>query len=193
MQIYGASGHAKVIIECLEANNQDIDNIFDNDSSISNIFNYQVNKSRLNEIDETLIAIGNNLIRKKIVESNNFIYGNTIHPSAQISKRATIDKGTVVFQKAVIQAETSIGKHTIINTAATVDHECIIGDFVHIAPGATICGNVKIGNLSLIGAGVTILPNLIIGENCVIGAGSVVLKNIPNNSIVLGNPAKLKK
>jgi acetyltransferase-like isoleucine patch superfamily enzyme len=42
-----------------------------------------------------------------------------------------------------------------------------------------------------IGSGATILSNLTIGENAIVGAGSVVTKDVPANSIVAGNPARL--
>ena len=42
-----------------------------------------------------------------------------------------------------------------------------------------------------IGSGATILCNVTIGENAIIGAGSVVTKDVPANSIVAGNPAKV--
>ncbi|MFZ3105151.1 MAG: hypothetical protein WA096_10690 [Smithella sp.] len=42
-----------------------------------------------------------------------------------------------------------------------------------------------------IGSGSTILSNVIIGENAIIGAGSVVTKNVPPDTIVAGNPAKI--
>lgn len=52
---------------------------------------------------------------------------------------------------------------------------------------------VTIGNDCWIGGNSIILPGIIIGNNCTIGAGSVVTKNIPNNSVVVGNPAKILK
>lgn len=52
---------------------------------------------------------------------------------------------------------------------------------------------IKIGDNVWIGAGVIILPGCNIGNNCVIAAGSVVNTDIPNNSMVAGIPAKIKK
>lgn len=52
---------------------------------------------------------------------------------------------------------------------------------------------ITIGNHVLIGANVTILKGVTIGNNVVIGAGSVVNRNIPDNSLAVGNPAKVKK
>ncbi len=44
-----------------------------------------------------------------------------------------------------------------------------------------------------IGSGCTILANLTIGENAIVGAGSVVTRDVPPNSIVFGNPAKVRR
>ena len=50
---------------------------------------------------------------------------------------------------------------------------------------------ISIGNDCWIGGNTVILPGITIGKGCVIGAGSVVTKNIPNNSLAVGNPAKV--
>ena len=50
-----------------------------------------------------------------------------------------------------------------------------------------------IGNDVWIGGNVSILPGVTIGHNCVIGAGSVVVHDIPDNSVAVGNPCKVKK
>nr|WP_294894066.1 sugar O-acetyltransferase [uncultured Pedobacter sp.] len=50
---------------------------------------------------------------------------------------------------------------------------------------------INIGNDVWIGGGAIILPGITIGNNCVIGAGSVVTKNIPDNSMAVGNPARV--
>ena len=52
---------------------------------------------------------------------------------------------------------------------------------------------VKIGSNVWIGSNVTILPGVEIGDGAVVGAGSVVTKNVPEYSIVAGNPAKVIK
>mgnify|MGYP000770790660 CR=1 FL=1 len=55
--------------------------------------------------------------------------------------------------------------------------------------GYSKIGIVKIGNNCFIGANVTILPNVRIGNDCIVGAGTVINRDIPENSVVFGNPA----
>lgn len=55
----------------------------------------------------------------------------------------------------------------------------------------TKIGLVRIGNNVFIDANTTVLPNVKIGNNVVIGAGSIVTKDIPDNSLAVGNPARV--
>lgn len=56
-----------------------------------------------------------------------------------------------------------------------------------------ICKPVHIKKNAWIGANATILPGVTIGENSVVGAASVVTKDVPDNVVVVGNPAKVIK
>ena len=53
------------------------------------------------------------------------------------------------------------------------------------------CKPVHIKKNACIGINVTILPGVTIGENAVVGAGAVVTKDVPDNAVVVGNPAKI--
>lgn len=192
MYLYGASGHAKVIIDILRANNEPIEALFDDNTEITSILNYPV--LRPTEVRGPLIiTIGSNTVRKRIVNSLSVVFGNAIHPSAIVSEEAKIGEGTVVMQGAIIQSCSVIGKHVIINTGASVDHECVIGDYAHISPHATLCGNVTVGEGTWVGAGTTVIPGVRIGKWCVIGAGSVVTKDIPDGVLAVGNRCKIIK
>jgi len=98
--------------------------------------------------------------------------------------------GCFINKRVVIGSESKIGNYVTINRGACLGHHIVLEDFVSIGPGVTTGGGVTIGKGSLIGTGATLLPEVKIGENAIIGAGSVVTKNIPNNALVMGNPAK---
>jgi sugar O-acyltransferase (sialic acid O-acetyltransferase NeuD family) len=187
MLIFGASGHAKVIIDCLVSQSISIDGIFDDDISKINLLGFPV----LGAYDElflpeipVIIAIGDNSIREKLSSQIKHQYGTAIHKSSNVSPYSNIGCGSVLMHNTVVQSGTSIGKHCIINTSATVDHDCILGNFVHIAPNAVLCGGISIGDKTLVGAGATIIPNISVGKNVIIGAGSIITKNIPDDSRV---------
>jgi acetyltransferase EpsM len=138
-----------------------------------------------------IVTIGDNKTRKKNVEVKNRKYGLAIHPSAIISKRAEIGEGTVVMAGACINTGVVVGKHCIVNTNATIDHNCLLGDYVHVAPSAAMAGDVVVGEGSLIGIGAVVKPGIKIGNWCIIGAGAVVIRDVPDFTIVAGEPAKI--
>ncbi len=192
MILYGASGHAKVVIDICEKTNQEITAIIDDNREITTLLRYRVIKFKplRNKKDNWLISIGNNKIRKKIANKLQCQFGVAIHPNAIIDKTAKIGKGTVVMAGAVVNSSVQIRKHCIVNTTASIDHDCVVSDFAHISPNATLCGGVTVGEGSHIGAGAVIIPNVKIGKWCTIGAGAVILKNIPDGATVVGNPGK---
>jgi acetyltransferase EpsM len=192
MYLYGASGHAKVIIDILKDQNIAIDGLFDDDFAVNELSGFRVNHIIEGALTAPLIiCIGENAHRAGISKKLNCKFGRAIHSTAIVSPTSNIGEGTVVIQGSIIQAEAVIGNHVIINTGASVGHECIISDFVHVSPHATLCGNVIVGEGTHIGAGAVVIPNIIVGKWCKIGAGTVVIKDVPDNSILVGNPGKI--
>ncbi|HIT83113.1 MAG TPA: acetyltransferase [Candidatus Avibacteroides faecavium] len=192
MYLYGASGHAKVIIDILTASCVQIDALVDDNMEIDLLSGYPV-LHEYRGLSPFIVSIGDNSIRKKIVEKLNSDFATAVHPSAIISPSATIGEGSVVMQGAIVQACATIGKHCIVNTGASVDHECKIGDFAHISPHSTLCGNVTVGEGTWIGAGTIIIPGIKIGKWSIIGAGSVVTRDIPDGVLAVGNRCKVIK
>lgn len=196
MYLYGASGHAKVIIEILEKSGILVDGLFDDNPKILSLLGYKCSVFNKNDIIDNLliISIGNNIIRKsiaeKICEAN---FGNAIDIRSSISLRSTIGGGSVVMPGVSINSGTIVKNHVIINTNASIDHDCKIENYVHISPGCSIAGNVVIGEGTHIGTGAVVIQNIRIGKWCIIGAGCVIIKDIPDNVVVVGNPGKIIK
>ncbi|WP_313513804.1 acetyltransferase [Sphingobacterium sp.] len=190
VSILGASGHAKVIIDIAETLGYIIEKVYDQDEKKRNILNYPVCHSFFKIPKESIIAIGNNKIRKEIASAFNLESPVLIHPSSNVSKYSELDSGSVVMSGVSINAGTRIGKHCIINTNSSIDHDCVINDFVHISPNVSLAGNVDVGEGSHIGIGACVIQGVKIGKNCIVGAGAVVIRDIKNGLTVVGNPAK---
>lgn len=200
MYLFGASGHAKVIVDIIESvfNFEKVLGVFDDNhgkqiSSLNIPFLGKYNPQFVDHSIPILISIGDNQSRKVIsrIVVNDFF--SVIHKSAIVSKNAHIGKGTAVMANATIQPHSQIGDHCIINTAAIVEHDCQIEDYVHISPNTTITGNIRIGEGTHVGANATIIPNITIGKWCIIGAGAVIIRDVPDYAVVIGNPGKIIK
>lgn len=195
--LYGAGGHAKVVLEIAEELNIPIEGVIDENENILFLLGYKVcrNYDAINPKLTLILSIGSNSIRKKLAErfhKKTFI--SLLHPKGFISKRAEIDVGTVVMAGVSINSSVKIGKHVIINTNSSIDHDCIIGDYVHVAPNASLAGGISVGEGTFIGIGACVKQDIKIGKWAIIGAGSVVVADVSDYSTVLGNPArKIKK
>ena len=129
------------------------------------------------------------------------LYGCEIGDETKIGAFVEIQKNAVVGKRC------KISSHTFICEGVTIEDNVFVGHSVTFIndsyPRATTAEGglqteadwkvertlVKKG--ASIGSGSTILSNISIGENAIIGAGSVVTKDVPANSIVAGNPARL--
>lgn len=85
-----------------------------------------------------------------------------------------------------------IGDHVAVAAGTDfITHDGAIWCFREKLENADIFGLIKIGNNVFIGNNCTILPNTFVGDNCIIGAGSVLRGKFPENSVIIGNPAKV--
>lgn len=208
MLIIGAKGFAKEVLEILHQTNQ-LDNIVFYDD-ISNdlpdilfnqfpiINNLETAKSIfLTTSKNFTIGIGNPKLRKQMCDKFTKIGGNlssTISTQSIIgSYDIEIGKGCNILPNSLISNSVSLGMGCIVYYNATIAHDCKIGNFVEISPSVTILGGVQIGENTHVGAGAIILPKIKIGNNVIIGAGAVVTKDVPDNSMVAGVPAIIKK
>lgn len=190
--IIGASGHGKVIVDiAVKSGYKDIVFLDDNEN-VKECAGFPVIGKVSDAVtmeDDKIVAIGNAEIREKIQgQLSNLV--TLIHPSAVVSRRVRISKGTVVMAGAIINSDVAIGKGCIINTGASVDHDCKLGDFVHVSVGAHVAGTVSIGIKTWIGAGATVSNNVSICDNCMIGAGAVVVKDVIESGTYVGAPAR---
>jgi sugar O-acyltransferase (sialic acid O-acetyltransferase NeuD family) len=194
--LYGASGHAKVIIDILKSASTEIENIVDDNPKSEIILGIKIIKSDkfdFNAIKNAILSIGNNRVRKVLSAKLNVVFVKAIHPTAIVSKFASIGEGTVIMAGAIINPEAKIGNHCIINTGAIIEHDCFIDNFAHISPGASLAGNVSIGEGAHIGIGATIIQGLKIGKWTIVGAGAIIIKDVPDYAVVVGNPGKIIK
>ncbi|HLF51191.1 acetyltransferase [Flavobacterium sp.] len=195
--LFGASGHAKVIIESLELEHKMIGGLIDVNPLLTRLSAYPVYQKLPNGFDVKkdglIVSIGGNAIRKKVVNQLSAVFITSIHPSSNLSKWTTIGEGTVIMAGVSVNADCKIGKHVILNTNCSVDHDCVIGDFVHVSPNVALAGDVSVGEGTHIGIGACVIQGIKIGKWATIGAGATLIKDVPDFAVVVGNPGKIIK
>lgn len=120
-------------------------------------------------------------------------FANVLDPTSVIASSVVTGLGIYVNAGAVIGATVKIDDHAYINRAVSVGHHTLIEQFATIGPSVTVASNCGIGRGAFIGAGAVIAPSCVVGANSVVGAGAVVIKDVPDNAIVVGNPARVIK
>lgn len=81
----------------------------------------------------------------------------------------------------------TIGDNVVITNAAILAHD----GSTQLSLGYSKIGRVDIGSNVFIGYGSIVLPNTRIGNNVIVGAGTIVTKDIPDNTVVCGNPMRI--
>ena len=105
-----------------------------------------------------------------------------INEYSEIGCSSIIDRGSL--------SNTVIGKNTYLDNQIHIAHNVKIGENCIIAGQVGFAGSSILGNNVMIGGQAGISGHLEIGNNVKIGGGSGVIKNIPDNSKVMGYPAK---
>jgi len=197
--IFGAGGHAKVVIDtCLKAGFTPV--VCLGESPLPILLGVAVEpEARATEwlargVVDALVAIGNNRVRERVGQAalaQGFRLVTVIHPFAYVAPSTTLGRGTIVMAGAVVQPDASVGDLGIVNTGASIDHDCRLGRSVHIAPHSTLCGNVTAGDRVWIGAGSTVVEGTAIADDVFIAAGATVTRSIGQaGSRVGGVPAR---
>lgn len=139
-------------------------------------------------------AVGDGMLRKTLFEkyfSRGWNPLTIVHPSASVSPRATIEKGSIICAGARVSSDTELGSGCVVNLNACIGHDSMLGDFCTLHPGSVVNGSCSMGTLSELGTNAALHPGVNIGESTIIGMGAMVIRDLPGGVVAVGTPAKI--
>lgn len=165
-------------------------------------------------------AKNKNQTKKNIKSNNSRSKSKSSKVQNYVSHTAKIGKNVKIWHFAYVGDKTIIGDNVMIGSLAHIDYNVkignntriegavyippltVIGNNVFIAPGATFTNDpypmspkmigVTVEDGAIIAARAVIKPGVSIGRNAVVGMGAVVTKDVPSETVVIGNPARVK-
>lgn len=190
--IIGAGGFAREVFYGMTLEDQRVTEFFVNDEYATEGFSRPLSELDFNEY-EILVAIGDPVVRKKVVESlpPEAKFFTFISEDARIFDTSIIGRGCAICAGTVITVDVIIEDHVHLNLNTTIGHDSVISKFTTVSPGVNVSGNVYVGENCYLGTNSSIRESIQICDDVTIGLNSGVVKNIDVSGTYVGLPAKV--
>ena len=148
--------------------------------------------------DAVAIAVGykHRRFRKQIYETlkrRGIPVATFVHPSSHVEKSALLEEGSIVLVNCTIDMHARVGENVLVSSRSFVSHHVKIGAHTFCGPAVNLAGNTEVGECCFLGISTTCIDGVRVGRNVQTAAGSVVTKDVPDDSLIAGVPAVVKR
>lgn len=143
--------------------------------------------------EEYLLGIADPTARRRLaggLDARGLRARTVIHPRAIVGPESTFGPGGLVLGGAHVSSSVTVGAHGQVHYNATVGHDTVFADFVSVYPGANVAGSVRLDAGCTVGSAACVLQGLAVGRGAFVGAGAVVTRDVPDDTTVVGVPAR---
>ena len=141
---------------------------------------------------------------RALVESDSIGDGTRIWAFAHVMEGAVIGADCNICDHTYVEGGVMLGDRVVVKSGVYLFDGVVVEDDVFIGPQATFTNDpfprakqpfeaptTTLRRGASIGAGAIILPGITVGERAMVGAGAVVTKDVPSDTVVVGNPARV--
>lgn len=117
-------------------------------------------------------------------------WATVIHPSAVVASNAEIGLGVYIAACATVQPGCRVGDFATLRAGAALGHDAEVEPHGYVGPNATLCGRTVVGTGAHLGPNGVVLDFKTMGRFSVAGVASAVTRDVPEFTVVMGNPAR---
>lgn len=142
---------------------------------------------------EMVVALGEPRLRAKLlddIKQNGFSSATLVHPDVLIPSCTILGDGVIVNRGCFISCDVRVGENTCFQSLSSIAHDSVIEKNCVVSTFAAISGRCRIGEECYLAAGALLREKTKVGDRCILGMGSVVVRDVPDDIIVVGNPAR---
>lgn len=128
------------------------------------------------------------VIERLAVDARRFT--NVLHPTAAVSRRASLGNNVLIMAGAVIAGNAVVGDNVCVLPNSVIHHDVVIGSWSLIGSAVAIAGGAVVEENCYVGSGSSIMQGVRLGAFSMIGLGSNVIRDVGPGAVVAGNPAR---
>jgi sugar O-acyltransferase (sialic acid O-acetyltransferase NeuD family) len=113
-----------------------------------------------------------------------------VHPSCHLAPGARVAEGCIVYPGCNLDHDTVLEPGVLLHNSVVVSHDSHIGPAAYLAPGVVLSGHVRVGAATFLGTGTLVADHRTIGARVRTGIGTVITQDVPDDTSVMGNPAR---